>query len=112
MDVRADPIKLRKRLHLMFGLIYIIILALAAYLLLPDYWYLWLIMALVVLMRVISWTSKKKKYQCSKCKTIFFQEKRSFSLVPKADDLYGSEKSIRCPKCGSGNVVLVEEGKR
>ena len=112
MEVRADPIKARKRLHLIFGLVYIIILAIAAYFLLPDYWYLWLILVAIVLMRLISWSSKKQNYECTSCGSTFAQQKRHLSLVPKAADLYENEKGFKCPKCGSSNVRTVEAKKR
>jgi DNA-directed RNA polymerase subunit RPC12/RpoP len=95
----------------MFGLAYMALLIIAALLLLPDYWYLWLLLALVVLARFISWTSKKKKFRCIKCGTEFIQEKKRFSLTPKAADLYASEKTLKCPKCGSTNIKAIETKK-
>ena len=112
MEARADPIKARKQLRLIFGLIYVILLIIAALLLLPDYWYLWLILVAIVLMRLISWSSKKQNYECTSCGTAFTQQKRQFSLVPKAADLYESEKAIKCPKCRSSNVRMIEAKKR
>jgi DNA-directed RNA polymerase subunit RPC12/RpoP len=112
MEARADPIKARKRLHLIFGLVYVIILAIAASFLLPDYWYLWLILVAIVLTRLISWSSKKQNYACTSCGATFAQQKRPFSLVPKAADLYESEKTIKCPKCRSSNFRMIEAKKR
>ena len=112
MEARADPIKARKRLHLVFGLVYVIILAIAAFFLLPDYWHLWLVLVAIVLMRLISWSSKKQNYECTSCGATFIQQKRQFSLVPKAADLYESEKTIKCPKCRSSNVRMIEAKKR
>jgi DNA-directed RNA polymerase subunit RPC12/RpoP len=114
MEARADPIKARKRLRLIFGLVYVILLVIAAILLLPDYWYLWFILVAVVLFRLISWSSKKQQYECIKCGTTFAQQNRRVSFVPKAADLYESEKTIKCPKCRSNNVrtVEVKKGKK
>jgi DNA-directed RNA polymerase subunit RPC12/RpoP len=111
MTQRASLIDWRKRFRLIFGLAYVALLVLAALFLLPDYWYLWLLMVLVVLSRFISWTSKKKKYKCTKCGTEFIQEKKRFSLTPKAADLYDREKAPKCPKCGSVNIKTIEEKK-
>jgi DNA-directed RNA polymerase subunit RPC12/RpoP len=112
MEARADPIKAKKRLHLMFGIVYVIILVIAAFFLLPEYWYLWLVFVAIVLMRLISWSSKKKNYECTSCGATFTQQKRPFSFIPKAADLYESEKTIKCPKCRSSNVRMIEAKKR
>ena len=111
MEAKARPIDWTKRLRIIFGLIYVAILVIAAFFFLPDYWYLWLIFVIVVLIRVATWMSKKQVYECVKCKTTFSQEKRRFSLVPKSADLYGEEKARKCPKCGSYNTKLVEAKK-
>ena len=112
MELQAGPIEWKKRFRLIFSLVYIVILVIAAIFLLPDYWYLWLILVLIVLTRFISWSSKKKYYECIKCGTTFSQEKRRFSFVPKASDLYTSEKTIKCPKCGSNSIRMIEAKKR
>lgn len=101
-----------KRLRLIFGLIYIALLVIAAAFLLPDYWYLWLILTLIVLMRLITWMSRKQDYECAKCKTRFSKEKRRFSFAPKPADLYGNEKTLKCPNCGSRDVALINEKKK
>jgi DNA-directed RNA polymerase subunit RPC12/RpoP len=111
MEARADPIKTRKRVRLIFGLVYVILLIIAAILLLPDYWYLWLVLVAIVLFRLISWSSKKQHYECTKCGATFAQQNRRFSFVPKAADLYESEETIKCPKCRSNNVRIVEAKK-
>jgi DNA-directed RNA polymerase subunit RPC12/RpoP len=101
-----------KRLRLIFSLIYIALIAIAAVFLLPEYWYLWLMLVLIVLMRLITWIPRKQDYECTKCKTRFSKEKRRFSFVPKAADLYVSEKTLKCPNCGSSEVVLIDAKKR
>lgn len=95
----------------MFGLVYIVLLAIAAYLFIPDYWYLWFLLVSVVLFRLITWTSKKQKYECTMCGADFSQEKRRISFVPKAADLYEKEKALKCPKCGSSKVKMIEAKK-
>jgi DNA-directed RNA polymerase subunit RPC12/RpoP len=112
MEAQADPIKVRKRLRLIFGLIYAIILIIAGVLLLPDYWYLWLILAAIVIMRFIIWSSKKQNYECTACGTTFAQQKGRLSFIPKAADLYESEKTLKCPKCKSSNVRIIKAKKR
>jgi hypothetical protein len=112
MEAQASSVNVTKRLRLVFGLIYIALLVIAAVFLLPDYWYLWLILALIVLMRLITWISRKQNYECNKCKTVFSKEKRRFSLVPKPADLYGAEKNLRCPNCGGSDIKLIDTKKR
>ena len=98
-----------KRLRLIFGLIYVVILVIAAAFLLPDYWYLWLILALIVLIRSITWIPRKQDFECAKCKTRFSKEKRRFSFTPKPADLYENQKALKCPNCGSSDIVLIQE---
>ena len=99
------------RIRIVFLIAYIVFLAITAYFLLPDYWWLWLLMLALVVYRVVIWVTPKKQLQCRECGTVFPARKSSM-LRPSAADLYEDPNRPRCPKCGSRNVAKVARGKK
>ncbi|MCX6653357.1 MAG: hypothetical protein NT137_08435 [Methanomassiliicoccales archaeon] len=97
--------KRRTRLKTTFLIAYIVIIAVAAFLLLPTYWYLWLIITLIGLFRIASWYMPRTTYLCSNCGKEFIA-RRGSSLRPAAD-LYSGTTKTKCPKCGSTSWTKV-----
>jgi len=83
--------------------VYAAIIVIGALLLLPEYWYLWLIIMAIGVWRIMVLMTPKPAYMCEKCGKIF-QWKKSTTLRPKPSDLYADNKTVRCPKCGSTTV--------
>jgi DNA-directed RNA polymerase subunit RPC12/RpoP len=102
----AQGSKRRTRLRATFLIAYIAIIAAAAVLLLPTYWYLWLIITLIGLIRTASWYVPRTTYLCSKCGKEF-SARRGSLLRPIAADLYSDTAKIKCPKCGSTSRTQV-----
>jgi len=90
--------------------IYAAIIVIGALILLPDYWYLWIIIAAIAAYRIFALMVPKPAYKCEKCGTIFHWKKRS-ALRPKAADLYTDTSTIRCPKCKSTSVHKMQKGE-
>ena len=98
---QRKPINKQK---LVFAIIYLGLAVIAAILLLPDYWYLFAIIAIIAAYRIVLMYRKKTVYKCNKCGNLFTYAKRSM-LRPQAIDLYNDNKEIRCPGCKSTNVA-------
>jgi len=98
--------KRRTRLKTTFLIAYIVIIAVAAFLLLPTYWYLWFIITLIGLFRIASWYMPRTTYLCSNCGKEFIA-RRGSSLRPTAADLYSGTTKTKCPKCGSTSWTKV-----
>ena len=81
--------------------IYVAIAIFGALLLLPDAWYLWILILAICLYRIFSILSAKPAYRCESCGTVFRARGRRATLRPTAQDLYASQDEPKCPKCGS-----------
>ena len=84
--------------------IYVAIAILGALLLLPDAWYLWVVILAICLFRIFSLLSAKPAYRCESCGTVFRVRGRRATLRPTAQDLYSSQEEPKCPKCGSKSL--------
>jgi len=98
---QRKPINKQK---LVFAIIYLGLAVIAALFLLPDYWYLFSIIAIIAAYRIVIMYRRKTVYKCNKCDNLFMHAKRS-RLRPQASDLYNDPKEIRCPRCKSTNVA-------
>jgi DNA-directed RNA polymerase subunit RPC12/RpoP len=107
----TDGKKRGLRLRTVYVVAYVAIIILAAAILLPDYWYLFLIVLVIALLRIALFFVPRKVYRCAKCGTEFTPRKRS-SLRPTTEDLYSDTSKIKCPKCGSTDVALLKKGSK
>ncbi len=87
-------------------IIYLAIIVLAAGILLPVYWYLWLLIVAIAVFRIAFYYVPPKRYSCSKCGAVF--PYRRSSVRPKPSEVYQDRSKIQCPKCGSTDVVRVK----
>lgn len=103
-SVKNDQGKPINKQKLVFAIIYLGLAAIAAILLLPDYWYLFAIIAIIAAYRIALMYRKRTVYKCNKCGHLFSHAKKS-TLRPQAIDLYDDTKEIGCPRCKSTNVA-------
>jgi len=96
----------RKKQKMFIAAIYVAIAVIGAILLLPDYWYLWLIILAICVWRIVFLLSPRPRYNCMKCGTTFQEKRKKINLKPSASDLY-TEKGLKCPKCGSEDIAKV-----
>jgi len=95
------------QLRTVYLIAYVAIIILAGVILLPDYWYLFLLIAAIALVRIAFYYVPPKRYHCSNCGNEFTQGKGA-SLRPSPDQVYHDNAKIKCPKCGSTNVARVK----
>jgi DNA-directed RNA polymerase subunit RPC12/RpoP len=100
----------RDNLKIITAAIYAAIIVIGAFLLLPDYWYLWLLILAIAAWRIIVLMVPKPAYKCEKCGTIFRWKKKTI-MRPKPADMYTDTTAIKCPKCGSTAVHKVQKGE-
>jgi predicted RNA-binding Zn-ribbon protein involved in translation (DUF1610 family) len=77
-------------------LIYVATLVLFSVLLLPDYWYFWLLIVLAGLAVLVAWHAKNFAYMCPKCSEVFEASALEDFLGPNGLN----KKYMKCPKCG------------
>ena len=97
------------QLRTVFLIAYVCIIILAAAVLLPTYWYLFLLVAVIALVRIAFYFIPSKRYRCSKCGNEFSLASGS-PLRPSPNEVYQDKSKIRCPKCGSTDVARVKKG--
>jgi uncharacterized C2H2 Zn-finger protein len=76
-------------------LMFITTLGLFSILLLPDYWYFWILIIAVELLLIVSWHAKNFSYRCPKCDQVF-----EISTIQDVISPNGvNKKYLKCPKC-------------
>jgi len=100
------------KLRTVWLITYTAIVIVAGAILLPDYWYLWLIVLAIAAFRVAFYYVPPKQYKCSNCGNVFTKAaaKRSQRLRPSG--VYEDRSKMRCPKCGSIDNVRVKGSKK
>ncbi len=52
-------------------LVYVIVVGASAFLLLPKYWYMWLVLVVVGMLILVNWHKEKTAYRCPDCEHIY-----------------------------------------
>jgi len=77
-------------------LIFITTLGLSSVILLPGYWYFWLLIVVVGVALLVAWHAKNFAYCCPGCGEVF--------EISALEDFLGpngvNKKYLKCPKCG------------
>ncbi|MEM0449667.1 MAG: hypothetical protein QW520_07605 [Methanomassiliicoccales archaeon] len=93
--------------------IYVIIIIIGAILLLPEGWYLWVLILAVALFRIYSIAYPRTAFKCNKCGQVFMMRgKKGYNSIKMAfkvrpEDLYKADE-IKCPNCGSTNYQKIK----
>jgi DNA-directed RNA polymerase subunit RPC12/RpoP len=84
---------------LVFIAAYIAVLGLSAIYLLLSYWYVWIVLAAVGLVILVSWHAKATAYRCPSCGYEFEIFILTDFLSPHGVDGEGGWKYLNCPNC-------------
>ena len=96
------------KLRTFWLIIYLAIIVLAGGILLPTYWYLWLIIVAIALFRIAFYYLPPRRYRCSNCGNVFSPGPKRLQARPSPSQIYEDRSKIRCPKCGSTAVVRIK----
>lgn len=75
--------------------LFIAVIGLSSILLLPDYWYLWLLVIIIGVLLLVIWHTKNFAYLCPTCGEIFEISNLENFLGPNG----GNKKYLKCPRC-------------
>jgi len=75
--------------------IFITILVVSSVLLLPGYWYFWLLIIITALSLLAEWHSRNFAYSCPKCGIVFKISAFEYLFCPNGANM----KYLKCPKC-------------
>jgi len=76
-------------------LLFIAVIGASSILLLPDYWYLWLLEIIAGTLLLVIWHTKNFAYLCPKCGEVFEVSALENFLGPNGIN----RKYLKCPRC-------------
>jgi len=92
--------------------VYVAAISLGAFLLLPDWWYLWLIGVAGGLVSIVGWHTKSYAYRCRNCGREFEISFLTNLVAPHGIDKEGAWEWLKCPHCrkrGRANIIKMIE---
>jgi DNA-directed RNA polymerase subunit RPC12/RpoP len=85
---------------IIYLLLYIGVVVWGAFLMLPTYWTLWLMVIAVLSYSLIVWHTRHFDYRCANCSKEFGIGVIRNIISPQGIGSQGSWKYLKCPKCG------------
>jgi uncharacterized C2H2 Zn-finger protein len=79
--------------------IYVAMIGVGAFLLLPRYWYLWAGLVVVGLVLLVNWHKEMTTYQCPNCGHLYEISFLTDLLAPHGLNRQGGWLLLRCPNC-------------
>lgn len=79
--------------------IYVIVIGVGAFLLLPKLWYIWLIVVVVGMVILVNWHKQKTAYRCPNCEHLYEISFLTDLFAPHGVNREGGWLLLRCPNC-------------
>jgi hypothetical protein len=79
--------------------LYVLVISVSAFLLLVEYWYLWLLIVFGGLAIIVNWHTKSYAYRCRNCESEFKISFLANLTAPHGIDKGGGWSWLKCPKC-------------
>ena len=86
---------------------FVAVLIVGSVLLLPSYWYLWLILVVGGLFLLVQWHAKNFAYRCPECGHEFEISTFTDFISPQGVSKSGSWKYLKCPNCHKRSRAMV-----
>lgn len=86
---------------------YVLVVLAGAVVALPDFWYLWGLVAGAGLYLLVRWHSRRFGYRCPACSHEFEITSASDFLSPQGFGREGGWKRLTCPDCGTRGRTTV-----
>ncbi|MFN2146475.1 MAG: hypothetical protein ACK2T7_14085 [Anaerolineales bacterium] len=99
---RSDYIR-----SIVYILIYVTVIGVGAFLLLPDLWYLWMLIVIAGVVILVSWHRGATAYICPHCGHTFELSFWKDLLAPHGVDKDGGWLYLKCPECGERSKMQV-----
>ena len=78
---------------------YVLVISVTAFLLLPDLWYLWLLIVIVGMIWIVNWHTQNYAYHCLHCEHEFEVSFLTNLISPHGVDREGGWTWLKCPSC-------------
>lgn len=83
----------------LYILLYVIVIGGGAFLLLPEYWFIWAALVIGGVGLLVGWHRGQTVYQCPNCEHIYEISFWTDLFSPHGVDKDGAWLSLRCPAC-------------
>jgi len=94
VPTRTDWLK-----SILYITIYLIVIGAGAFLLLPDFWYIWLILLIVGMVLLVNWHKAETAYRCPNCEHEYTISFLTDLAAPHGFDRKGAWLLLKCPSC-------------
>lgn len=84
---------------MLYILVYLVVIGGGAFLLLPEYWIIWLVLVAGGLALLVSWHRRETLYQCPNCEHVYEISFWQDLIAPHGVDKDGAWLLLRCPNC-------------
>ena len=78
---------------------YVSVISVTAFLLLPNLWYLWLLIVIIGMVWIVNWHTRSYAYQCTHCSHEFEISFLINLISPHGVDSQGGWTWLKCPDC-------------
>lgn len=79
--------------------IFLALIAAGGILLLPEHWYIYLVLVAVLSFALVRWHAQYFAYRCTKCGTEFQISTFADFISPHGINKHGGWKYLKCPNC-------------
>jgi len=87
--------------------VYVLVIGGGAFLLLPRFWYLWIILVVVGMLLLVNWHKGATAYRCPNCNHIYTVSFLQDLAAPHGINRDGAWLLLRCPNCKQKNRTKV-----
>lgn len=87
--------------------IYLLVISVSAFWLLPDLWIVWGAVVLIGMLLLVGWHQKSTAYRCPNCAHVYQISFLTDLLAPHGIDRQGAWLLLRCPNCGKRQKTQV-----
>ena len=95
----SDPDRRDYTKSIVYIAVYVLVIGGGAYLLLPRFWYLWLLLVIAGLVLLVNWHKEQTVYQCPNCPHVYEISFLTDLIAPHGVGRDGAWLLLRCPNC-------------
>jgi uncharacterized C2H2 Zn-finger protein len=95
----TEPTRKDYTQSIIYILVFVFAITMSAFLFLPDFWYLWLLLVIVGLVILVNWHKGKTVYSCPSCDHVYEISFLTDLIAPHGIDREGAWLLLRCPSC-------------
>ena len=92
---------------IVYILLYVIVIGGGAFLMIPRFWVIWLVLVVGGMVILVSWHKKQTAYQCPDCDHVYTISFFTDLISPHGIDRNGAWLLLRCPNCKQRNKTKV-----